>query len=93
MPLYSHSKLSTFEQCALKFKLKYLDKVKPDYEQSIEAFLGKKVHETLEWLYKNPDKKELDDVIKYFVEKWNQDYNPSIKIVKEEFDKEYYFNK
>src|SRR3989338_6157047 len=70
MPLYSHSKLSTFEQCALKFKLKYLDKVKPDYEQSIEAFLGKKVHETLEWLYKNP----------------------SIKIVKEEFDKEYYFN-
>jgi hypothetical protein len=39
MKLYSHSRLSCYEQCPYKFKLKYLDKVETDVEQSVEAFL------------------------------------------------------
>ena len=48
MTIYSHSRLSTFEQCALKFKFKYLDKVETDIEQTVEAFLGDFVHRALE---------------------------------------------
>ena len=32
--IYSHSKLSTFEQCKLKYKYRYIDKIKPDVEQT-----------------------------------------------------------
>jgi len=51
MARYSHSKLSTYEQCKLRYKLKYIDKIIPEVEKSIESHLGSVVHETLEWLY------------------------------------------
>ena len=44
--IYSHSQLSTYEECPLKYKLRYRDKIKRDVE-SVEAFLGGTVHETL----------------------------------------------
>ena len=51
--LYSHSRLSTFEQCPLKFKFAYIDKIETEIEETIEAFLGSRVHEALEKLYKD----------------------------------------
>ena len=53
MTIYSHSRLNTFEQCPQKFKLKYIDKVETDVEESVEAFLGSRAHETLEKLYRD----------------------------------------
>ena len=93
MAIYSHSRLSTFEQCALKYKYKYIDNLAPDYEQSIEAFLGNKVHEALQLIY-NCDKQKinLDELIKYYVESWNRDYNEKIKIIKDNIKAENYFN-
>lgn len=95
MVLYSHSRLSTFEQCQLKYKFKYVDELTPDYENSIEAFLGKKIHETLEWMYTRKDEQNitLDDAVAFYIAAWNRDFSDNIKIVKEEFSKEYYFNK
>ena len=48
--IYSHSRLSTFEQCPYKYKLKYLDKIETDVPDTIETYLGSRVHETLEKL-------------------------------------------
>ena len=98
MAIYSHSKLSSFEQCPLKFKFRYIEKLKPDIENTIEGFLGTKVHDTLEWIYneilKNQHKEfELDEIIKYYAISWNNDYTEDIKIVKKEFTTEHYFNK
>ncbi|MBI4980596.1 PD-(D/E)XK nuclease family protein [Candidatus Woesearchaeota archaeon] len=53
MTTYSHSKLGTFQQCKFKYKLQYVDKVKVDVPDTVETFMGKKVHETLEKLYKD----------------------------------------
>lgn len=85
MTIYSHSKLSTFEQCPLKFKFKYLDKIIPEIEKSIEAFLGSIVHESLEWLYNQ--KKEgitpnIDEFIVHFSHNWNENFNPNDYIIK-----------
>lgn len=96
MPIYSHSKLSTFEQCPLKFRFRYIDKLKPEIEQTIEGFLGKKIHETLEWVYNQVRERrlfELDEIIEYYAQSWKRDYNPEIRIVKNSFDTEHYFNK
>ena len=93
---FSHSKLQTFEQCKLKYKLKYIDKIKPEIEKTIEAHLGEVVHDTLEWLYKNILKKikpSIDETITFFSESWQEKYTPDILIVKEELTDKDYFNK
>lgn len=95
MPLYSHSKLSTFEQCRLKFKYRYIDKI-ITIEKSIETFLGKIVHNTLEWLYNQVKEKKIptiDEVITYYLNNWEENYKPTIKIVKQELTTMDYFNK
>ncbi len=95
MVIYSHSKLSTFEQCQLKFKFQYIDKLKPEFEETIEEFLGHKIHKTLEWLYKQVSQKiipQLDQVIHYYIADWNKDFNKEIKIIKQELNPEHYFN-
>ncbi len=43
VPVYSHSRLSTFEKCPLQFRYRYIDKIKRD-TRGIEAFLGIRVH-------------------------------------------------
>jgi putative RecB family exonuclease len=94
--IYSHSRLSTFEQCPFKFKLRYIDKIVPEIEQSIEAHLGHVVHEVLEWLYKEVKKDNIptiDDVIIFYTELWKRDFNPGIVIVKKHMSQEDYFNK
>jgi putative RecB family exonuclease len=95
MVIYSHSRLSTFEQCPLKFKFQYIDKIKPDIEQSIEGFLGNKVHDVLEWIYTEVSSGrnfQLDEILQFYIQKWHKDHNHNIKIVKQEYDLEYYFN-
>ena len=52
MPTYSHSRLSTFEKCRLQYKYRYIDRIRRDV-QGIEAFMGNRVHEALEKLYKD----------------------------------------
>jgi len=93
---FSHSKLQTFEQCKLKYKFRYIDKIKPEIEKSIEAHLGEVVHDTLEWLYKNVIIKRtpsIDETITFFSENWQKKYLPNMLIVKKEFTDKDYFNK
>lgn len=98
MAIYSHSKLSTFEQCPLKYKLRYIDKIKPEIEKTIEAHLGSSVHNTLEWLYnsikKNPEKAfTLDEIINYYIDEWQKNSTKDILIVKKHLTEKDYFNK
>lgn len=96
MTIYSHSRLSTFENCPLKFRYKYLDKIVPVFETSIEAHLGKSVHAALEWLYHQVRKgiiPDIDEVIIEYNKKWEKNWDPSIKNVKKRFTTKEYFNK
>jgi len=93
MTVYSHSRLSCFEQCPCKYKLAYIDKVETEIEESIEAFLGSCVHEVLEKLYydlKYQKENSLEDLISYLHEIWNKNWDDSIIIVKEEYGPENY---
>jgi len=95
---YSHSKLSTFEQCLFKYKLRYIDKIKPVIEKTIESHLGSTVHDTLEWVYnsvkENPNKEiSLDEIITYYSVKWQDEFSNEILIVKKQMSAKDYFNK
>lgn len=67
MTVYSHSRLSCFEQCPQKFKLQYIDKVETEVEESVEAFLGSRTHETLEKFQSSSPKKGIRYPDKYFL--------------------------
>jgi putative RecB family exonuclease len=95
MTIYSHSRLSSFEQCPLKYKFRYIDNLVPDIKQTIEGFLGNRVHDTLEWIYNSVKQgtiPELDSVIKFYSDSWHKEYSEEIKIVKQELDCEDYYN-
>lgn len=96
MALYSHSKLETFKQCKLKFKYKYIDKIKI-VESSIEAFLGSLVHDTLEWLYNQVKENKLptiDDIVTHYSVNWKEKHDPKIYLItRKEMTVKDYFNK
>jgi putative RecB family exonuclease len=81
---YSHSKLSTFEQCPQRYKFRYIDGIKTD-KKSIEAFLGSRVHETLEKLYSDLRLSKLDtleQLIAFYEQQWEKNYSPEIEVVR-----------
>ena len=87
MTIYSHYRLSYFEQCPQKYKLNYIDKVETEIAESIEAFLGSRVHETLEKLYRDLQYQKmnsLEDLVGFFRDEWFKNWNDSIVIVKKE---------
>ena len=93
MKVYSHSRLSCYEQCPQKYKLKYVDRVETEVEQSIEAFLGSMVHETLEKLYRDLGYQKvntLEELLEFFHDEWKKNWDDSIVIVKEEYGPENY---
>ena len=47
---FSYSSIQSFQKCPAQFQFRYLDRVfKKD--EGIEAFMGKRVHETIEYVY------------------------------------------
>jgi len=95
MTIYSHSRLNDFEQCPLKYKYKYIDKIKTK-EISIEAFLGKIVHNALEWLYKQIKQEKtptIDDIIMFYTKNWQEKFKPEITKITRDLKPEDYFNK
>ena len=93
MTVYSHSRLSCFEQCPQKYKLKYVDRVETEVEQSIEAFMGSRAHDTLEKLYQDlkfQKLNSLDELLGFLRDEWEKNWSDSIVIVKEEYTSENY---
>jgi len=93
MTIYSHSRVSTFENCPYKFKLQYIDKVEVDTPTTIECFMGDIVHRTLEKLYRDKKFQKLVSkatLLKFYKDTWEKEYSEDILVVKEEFTAENY---
>src|SRR3989338_6806133 len=93
MTSYSHSRLSAYENCPLKFKYTYIDKLDRDRRDSIEAFMGGLVHEVMEKLYNDLSHTKLntvDEMLKFYETRWAQDWTDEILIVRKEYAPEHY---
>jgi putative RecB family exonuclease len=93
MAIYSHSRISTFEQCRYKFKLQYIDKVKVDVPTTVEAFMGGLVHKALEKLYKDLSFQKLNsknELLKFYNDLWEKEWTDDILIVKKEYKADNY---
>ena len=90
---YSHSRLSTYENCPLKFKYTYIDKLDRDRRDSVEAFMGSLVHETMEKLYHDLSYTKLnsiEDLLAFYRQRWEQEWTDEIIIVHKEYTADHY---
>ncbi len=93
MPTFSNSKLNTFEQCKLRYKYAYIDRIKTEIETTIEAFMGDMVHQTLEKLYKDVKFKHLPSVqelLDFYGQLWDKNWNDAIVVVRKGYTSENY---
>jgi putative RecB family exonuclease len=93
MPIYSHSQLSTYETCPQQYKLAYIDKIEVETE-GIEAFMGSRVHDVLEKLYRdlkvtklNP----LEELLGFYHQSWEKNWNDRIQIIRKDYSAEDYY--
>jgi len=91
--MYSHSRIETFEQCPRKYKFRYVDNVRTETE-GIEAFVGKRVHETLEKLYRDLKLAKLnsaEDLQRFYESEWEKNWHGKIRVVRESITPGHYF--
>ena len=80
MTNYSNSKLSQFENCRFAYDLHYNKGYDSPYE-SIEAFLGSRVHETLEKLYRDLEDDRidtLDELLDFYNRNWDEKWHDGV---------------
>jgi putative RecB family exonuclease len=91
--IYSHSRLASFENCPKKFQYRYVLRV-PTETESIESFLGKRVHEVLERLYLFTTSGKLPSlarVLERFRTWWDEHYDSQrVRIARSENDAAHY---
>ena len=91
--LYSHSRLSSFEDCPQKFQYRYVLKIPSDSE-GVEGFVGKRVHEVLERLYLAVGRGQVpsqDQVLKRFRALFDEHYDAErVRIVRTENSLDFY---
>src|SRR5574337_539203 len=91
-PIYSASRLSTYESCPRQYRYRYIDRI-PREEESIEAFLGSRVHEVLHKLYRDlrsGGDLSLADLLEDYHEQWRQRWHNRVKIVKRDRSIQHY---
>ena len=91
--IYSHSRLSCYENCPFQYKLKYVDRVKSTLGTTIEAFVGSMVHDALEWLYglaRNGRVATKEELAGKYQELWEAEWKDDIRIIKKDLDVDNY---
>lgn len=92
MTRYSHSRLSTFKTCPLKYKYAYIDKIERP-TQGVEAFMGSRVHDVLEKLYtdiKICKINDLDELLELYRKNWDKLWHKDVVIAKKEYSADNY---
>jgi putative RecB family exonuclease len=86
MSVFSHSRIETFETCPKKYEFGYVIKA-PKGPAGIEAFMGSRVHDALEWLYgevracRLPDE---EDLVQRYSQVWDAEWCEDVRVVRPE---------
>lgn len=92
MPVYSHSRLSAFENCPLQYRFRYIDRVRTDFE-SIDAFAGKRVHEVLQEVYSDLGRARAEGLAAArarYNRLWDDCLTSNVRVVRPDLDQGWY---
>ena len=90
---YSHSRLSCYENCPFQYKLRYVDRAQAPLGTTIEAFVGSRVHDALEWLYRLAHDGRVatkEALVHKYQELWDAKWKDDIRVIKQELAVEHY---
>ena len=93
MARYSYSRLNSYRTCPLQYRFRYIDKTPVEVAPSIEAFMGSRVHDAMEWLYKQVAggrAPTADEVLAVYSERWEAKRAGGLRIVNEHLDEAAY---
>ncbi|MFH0861427.1 MAG: PD-(D/E)XK nuclease family protein [Candidatus Altiarchaeota archaeon] len=85
--LYSHSRIGCFEDCPRCFRYRYIDKIPIEYFETVEQFMGSRVHESLEKLYKDVmsgGQPKRDELIGHYTDLWSAQMNDGVFVNSED---------
>jgi len=85
VPVYSHSRISAYQNCPLQYQYRYIDLIRRDVE-SVESFVGKLVHEVLEQLYADLPRARAAGAGHFraqFLDLWRARISRSVRVVRE----------
>jgi len=85
MPIYSHSRLGTFETCPRQFWFAYIEKPEVERADTVEAFLGSRAHDALEELYRmllQGRRLTREELLRLYEDMWAKQWHDGVRIVK-----------
>ncbi|MBT3519271.1 MAG: PD-(D/E)XK nuclease family protein [Candidatus Marinimicrobia bacterium] len=80
---FSHSGIQSYKKCQAQFKFRYIDKIYKK-DEGVEAFLGKRVHESIEYLYNQVISGVVplvDEILKVHRSLWKEKWHDRVAIV------------
>lgn len=92
MGTYSHSRISTYEECPLRYKLTYIDRVRRETE-GIEAFLGSRVHDTLQKCYEDARRTRiltLNELLAFYDAAWRKEWHTNVVVSRKDLTADHY---
>ncbi|MFQ5897858.1 MAG: RecB family exonuclease [Candidatus Methylomirabilia bacterium] len=94
MPVYSYSRLSVYETCPRQYKFQYVDRVEvPEEEEAVQLVLGSRVHEALEYLYRDLMRgrlRTLDEILEFYRQEWEEQWPARVRFPNPDDDPETY---
>lgn len=95
MTVYSNTRLSAFQTCPRQYRFAYVEGIKRDTE-GIEIFMGKRVHEVLEKLYKDiklNKSNDLETLLGLYDKLWNENWHDAVRINNVDYTSRNYYDK
>ena len=91
---FSYSQLNTFKTCPQQYRIIYIDGIRKE-DESIEAFMGKRVHEVLEWLYNAENREKpyitFDRLCQKYDDQWVANWHKNIHIADKRNSTDFYY--
>ena len=81
--IYSYSRIKRFGKCPLAYRFEYIDKVEIEEFDTIEAFMGSMVHESLDVFYGEGLKgtiMSLDSLLSIYSDLWKEKIHPGVVV-------------
>jgi putative RecB family exonuclease len=91
---FSYSRIQIFQQCPAKYRFIYLEELDAAGE-SIESYLGSRLHEVLEWLYRERRTGRnilFDDLLAQYRTIWRETWHDNIGIIEPEWQVDHYYS-
>jgi putative RecB family exonuclease len=94
MSVFSHSRLSSYETCPLQYRLRYIDQIDVERRETVESFVGRRVHEALEHLHQQLLEGVVlsrQQLLTHLQTSWHREWHDQVLIVRPEMTEPDYF--